>query len=182
MSRTTRNLAAALAFALLSAAATQSAALPMPPMIERYDPLPTLPPCFANQAEAIAWINAAYDKLLVIQHDQQAMSAYAGDLRMAAVDVRYGHGGTEAQLQADTAVAQTTDAQLAAARAELEASIKNVHGVKYCPGPAIPVRRLIGFAIEGIRLARVIDNGDRTHDVERDDGEGHTTIEHHLPH
>jgi hypothetical protein len=181
MSHTTRNLAAAAAFALLSAAATQSFALPMPPMLERYDPLPTLPPCFDNQADSIAWINAAYDKLLVIQHDQQAISAYEGDLRSAAVDVRYGHGGTETELQSATSSAQTIDTQLAAARAALEATIKNVQGVKYCPGPAIPVRRLIGFAIDGLRMVTVHDNGDGTHTVDRDDREGHTS-ELHLPH
>jgi hypothetical protein len=119
--------------------------------------------------------------LLVIQHDQQAMSAYAGDLRYAAIEVRYGHGGTESELQDATATAQTTETDLATARAALEATIKDVHTVKYCPGPAIPVRRLIGFATLGLRMVSVFDNRDGTHTVERDDGESHTS-ERHLPH
>jgi hypothetical protein len=177
MSNTTRKIAAALAFALCAATATQSSALPMPPMLERYDPLPTLPPCFVNQADAIAWINAAYDKLLVIAHDQQAMSAYTGQLQTAAFDARYGRGGTEAQVQAEMASAQVTDTQLATARTALEATIVASRDVKYCPVRPAPVRVLIGFAIDGLRRTSVTDNRDGTRTVETDDGRGHTTSE-----
>jgi len=172
-----RKVAAALAFALCAATATQSSALPLPPMLEAYNPPLPLPPCFANQAAAIAWINTAYDKLLVIAHDQQAMSAYEGQLQMAAIDARYGHGGTEAQVQAELTSAQGADTQLAAARAALEATIQASRNVPYCAVRAAPVRVVIGFATEGLRRTTVTDNRDGTRTVDTDDGEGHTTSE-----